>query len=198
MELFNREEHLKNQLNMFLTNDLGLPENDYYSNLHLNDFLKLKSILNNINNIFTLKVSLSFTQWISNILELNTQERDLITHKIISTKPNANGFDIEILEPINLIAEIKCNIPINQGTIYGSAQRNGIKKDISALLNGKTKSSINPNTFIKFIVFLDKPEIRQATIHFINNHENKSLFIFADNNTKFNSTKCIYIVFVEI
>ena len=43
--LFDREHYLQDKLNSFLEQDLGLPDNDYYSNLDIDGFLQLKSVL---------------------------------------------------------------------------------------------------------------------------------------------------------
>jgi hypothetical protein len=60
-----------------------------------------------------------------------------IIEKVNSQNSNANGFDIYYpSEEIKIIAEIKCNIPINKKSSFGAAQRNGILKDIESLLYG--------------------------------------------------------------
>ena len=197
--IFDREYHLKDQLNKFLEQGFGLPEKDYYSNLKLDGFLQLKSILSGINNIFTLKVSLAFAHWISKILKFDQETTNRIISEITKTKPNANGYDIEISEPVKLIAEVKCNVPINGGVVYGSAQKNGISKDIQALINGKSKSSIQPNDYYKFMVLLDKPEIKNATEHFVKNMKSeKERIIFVNKNTKIKSTNSVHIIYVKI
>ncbi len=196
--IYDREEVLKLQLNSFLEQSLNLPKNDYYSRLDLNGFLRLKSVLSDINNIFTLKVSFAFARWVTDHLSLSQEATEMIVSQILDTKPNANGYDIELSEPVKLIAEVKCNIPINGGSVYGSAQKNGIAKDIKSLINGKSKSAIKPDEYFKFMVFLDKPEIRQATKHFVKNmKEGKELISFVDNKSKIGTTKNIYVVYVE-
>lgn len=196
--IYDREEVLKLQLNSFLEQNLNLPKNDYYSRLDLNGFLRLKSVLSDINNIFTLKVSFAFARWVTDHLSLSQEATEMIVSQILDTKPNANGYDIELSEPVKLIAEVKCNIPINGGSVYGSAQKNGIAKDIKSLINGKSKSAIKPDEYFKFMVFLDKPEIREATKHFVKNmKEGKELISFVDNKSKIGTTKNIYVVYVE-
>jgi len=198
-EIFDREYHLKDQLNKFFEKRFGLPEEDYYSNLKLDGFLQLKSILSGINNIFTLKVSLAFAHWISKILKFDQETKNRIISEITTTKPNANGYDIEISAPVKLIAEVKCNVPINGGVVYGSAQKNGISKDIQALINGKSKSSIRPDGYYKFMVLLDKPEIKNATEHFVKNMKSeKERMIFVNKNMRIESTDSVYIIYVKI
>ena len=197
-ELYDREKYLQSRLNEFVEHGFDLPELDYYSLLELDDFLKLKSILSDINNIFTLKVSLAFAHWITGQFELSEESTKTICSQILGTKPNANGFDLELREPIKVVAEVKCNIPINGGDVYGSAQRNGIAKDIDSLVNGKSKSPINSKDCFKFMVFLDRPEIRKATAHFIKNmKEHKELISVIDKTTGQMSTDKIYVTFVS-
>ena len=195
---YNRESELQRRLNAFLEHEFGLPEADYYSRLDLNGFLRLKSILSDINNIFTLKVSLSFAKWITSHLDLDGTAREKIVSQILGTKPNANGYDIEVSEPVKLIAEVKCNIPINGGRVYGSAQKNGIAKDIGALINGKSKALIDPADYLKFMVFLDLPEIRDATQHFVRNmKEGKDHVTYLTGSVKADDTSKVYIAYVR-
>lgn len=195
---YDREEELQLRLNSFLRLNLGLTKDDYYSRLDLDGFLGLKTVLSDINNILTLKVALAFTDWITAHLGLSKASIDKINSQILGTKPNANGYDIELTDPVKLIAEVKCNIPINGGNVYGSAQKNGIAKDINGLINGKNKSSINPYDYLKFMVFLDKPEIRKATRHFVKNmREGKESITFIEDSSKIETTENIYVAFVE-
>ena len=197
-ELYDREKHLQSRLNEFIEHGFDLPERDYYSSLEIDGFLKLKSVLSDINNIFTLKVSLAFAHWIIGHFKLPEEPTKKIYSQILSTKPNANGFDLELEKPINLVAEVKCNIPINGGDVYGSAQRNGIAKDIDSLVNGKSKSPISSEDCFKFMVFLDRPEIRAATAHFIKNMKvHKELISMIEENVGKISTDKVYVIFVS-
>jgi len=197
-EIYDREDQLRKQLNSVLESEFQLPYADYYSRLDLDGFLHLKSVLSDINNIFTLKVAIAFAKWVSNHLELDNVTQKNIISQILSTKPNANGYDIEVSGSVNIIAEVKCNIPINGGKVYGSAQKNGIAKDIGALINGKSKSQINPTKFLKFMVFLDLPEIRTATEHFVKNmKEGKELITYARNDILCRDKNRVYISYVR-
>ena len=197
--IYSREETLRTRLNSFLSLHLSVPERDYYAELKPESFLALKSVLADINNILTLKVSLSFANWVSSCLHLEESTRQELLTSILSAKPNSNGFDIWLGHPIAFVAEVKCNVPINGGKIYGSAQRNGIKKDISALLNGKTKASINPNACLKFLAFLDLPEIRGATDHFLRSDKaNIERLVIVTEKTIFNRTDVVYVVYVTL
>jgi hypothetical protein len=52
------------------------------------------------------------------------------------------------------LAEVKCNKPFLENS-FGSAQKNGIIKDINGLLYGKAKEKINTNEYLKFLVVYD-------------------------------------------
>lgn len=157
MNPYNREESLREKLNAFLSQRFDIPEVDYYSKLNTQAFIGLKSVLADINNILTLKVSLAFAEWIAARFDLDSEDKQALKKIILQAKPNANGFDVWLGYPIAFVAEVKCNVPINGGSIYGSAQRNGIEKDIAVLLQGKRKSSINSQSCPKFFAFLDLP-----------------------------------------
>jgi len=196
-EVYDRESQLQNRLNTFIEQDFGLPRADYYDRLNLEGFLRMKSVLSDINNIFTMKVTLAFSELVSNHLALNEAAKQEIISQILETKPNANGYDIEVSEPVKIIAEVKCNVPVNGGKVYGSAQKDGIAKDINSLMHGKSKSSIDPAGYLKFMVFLDIPEIRDATSHFVKNMRGeKERISFLDSNSKAEDTSRVYVAYV--
>jgi len=196
-EIYSREAKLRERLNAFLEEEFALPQSDYYARMDLSGFLQFKSVLGDINNIFTLKVSLAFAEWVTGHLALDETAKRQIISQIQASKPNANGYDIEVSQPVKLIAEVKCNFPINGGRVYGSAQRNGIVKDIRALMSGKTKSAVSPTEYLKFMVFLDTPEIRDATAHFVKCMKKESeriAFLGADSLA--DDTNKVYVAFV--
>ncbi len=194
-KLYDREDELKRRLNDFLSGQFSLEEKDYYSNLDESGFLKLKAVLSDINNIITMKVTLSFVHWLAQNLDMAKSDVSSMIEKIKGMKPNTNGYDIELDDPIELIAEVKCNVPIKEGTVYGSAQKNGIIKDMDALIDGKSKSRMDPQRCLKFMVFLDTPEIRKATEHLFNNLNHPSTIVEASDVVRFDSNK-IYTVFL--
>lgn len=49
---------------------------------------------------------------------LSQESEEKIMNEILSTKPSTNGYDIVSDEIVKLIAEVKCNIPINAGKKY--------------------------------------------------------------------------------
>lgn len=199
MAEYDRERELAERLNDFLVSCLGVPEADYYSGMDFNSFMKLKSVLSNINNIITMKVTCSFVEWLAVQMNWNDEVTELAVNSIISTKPNANGYDVEIeIGGRSIIAEVKCNRPINGGYAYGAAQRHGIEKDVKSLVEGKSKSKMVPSDCLKFMVFIDLPEVRKATQMCLDtriDHGNSICFyrdgIVTDDKSK------VYVVFVD-
>ena len=194
-----REKKLKDGLNTFLQKHLGLPEDDYYSRLSQEGFGELKSVLSDINNIFTVKVTIAFVEWLVARFKLGEKDRSTIISKVLSAEPNANGYDLEISDPIRVIAEVKCNFPVH-GEVYGAAQRDGIVKDIGFLIRGKSKSTADPQSCLKFMVLLAKSEICKATHHLVRNmkeHRSRVVFVEPDTRIDSNSTENVYVVFVE-
>jgi len=186
-----------------LISKLLLEKKNYYDELNTEDFIKLKSILRNINNIITLKLTLKFIEAITPLFNLSDDDKRAIIDRVQMVSPNANGFDIEIESPMKLVAEVKGNIPVNNGVVFGAAQQREIKKDLCSLKNGKTKSSIRPGDFYKFMVFPDIDTTRKATEKLLNLLKRKSdysdySFEVISQNTKALKTDKIYITFVGI
>jgi len=195
---YNREQTLSKRLNSFLVKQFNLPEKDYYSELDTEGFIGLKSVLSDINNILTLRVTSGFIEWVSMSLELDLSAKEELKRIVFESKPNSNGYDAWLGYPVSFVAEVKCNIPINHGSIYGSAQRKGIEKDVIGLINGKRKASMLPHSCLKFFVFLDTPEIRRANEQLLTVSEIfKMNMLFDYENTKLSRTDIIYGVYVS-
>jgi hypothetical protein len=99
------------------------------------------------------------------------------------------------------VAEVKCNVPINGGTKYGAAQKNGIIADIEALLNGKSKASSAPAPAqsLKFMVFLDLPAVRAANAHLIaSNSRISKEFVILKTEQVPNDPKVVYGVYANL
>ena len=76
--------------------------------------------------------------------------------QLLKTKPGTNGYDLVVTGDINIVAEIKCNRPINNEFRFGSNQKDGIIKDIKGLLDGKSKgTSIELAVPFKFLGLYD-------------------------------------------
>ena len=195
---YHREEELKNRLNNFFITKFSLPEDDYYSRLDSEKIISLKIALSDINNLLTMKITISFVNWITKKFNLSQESEEKIMNEILSTKPSTNGYDIVSDEIVKLIAEVKCNIPINSGKKYGSAQRNGITKDLNNLLYGKTKSKFDTNEYLKFMVFLENESVRSANQHYIHlSKELKENLIIVDETTSFDRKDCIYLIYIR-
>lgn len=193
-----REDNLRKRLNSFLTLNFNLPDNDYYASLNAEAILGLKALLSDINNILTLKVTLAFVDWLAIQFNLTNEIALELKTRTMGSKPNTNGFDVWLNGPIALVGEVKCNIPINGGYIYGSAQRKGIEKDITALLNGKTKSKIIPTSSFKYMAFLDSENIRKANEHLVRvSSVCRDKLIFVSSETKFDSFDMVYCVYLN-
>jgi hypothetical protein len=197
-DCYSRENHLRQRLNTFLAHKLKVPAADYYSALGDESLLSLKSLLADINNIFTLRICFSFVDWLAVRFKLEAAQVTLIRSALQRTKPSANGFDVHILEPIQVVAEAKCNLPINAGTKYGSAQRKGIEKDVGALLGGKLKARVDISQYLKFLVLLDHPSVKAATEHLQRvSTVCRDKLLVTDSNTTFNRHDVVYVVYVR-
>ncbi len=196
--MYDREVALKTAFNRTVVGLLGIEERDYYSKLTTDQMLNLKTALSDINNLITLRLAFSLERWICDRFNISEGARKTIHDTIRSSKPNTNGYDIELSAP-DTIAEIKCNIPINAGRVYGAAQRNGLRKDIEGLLAGKTRSSKNAGKSFKVLGLYDTPEVRAATEHFVKNlpaNLNQKLIIEPQQGMALDNQH-VYIVFVK-
>ena len=195
---YNREQLLATRLNNFLCNSLKLPQTDYYGNLTTEKIIGLKAFLSDINNIVTLRLSMRFSEWLKRELGINQEIFDTIQSQIKQTKPNTNGYDIEYTSDVlKLIAEVKCNVPINEKDRFGSAQKNGIRKDLNGLLHGKSKSNIDMIKYLKFLVLYDTDTMRLAMKSFHNRlpAEIKKRVILS--TTSFDDPQNVYVIFLK-
>jgi hypothetical protein len=196
--VYDRERVLRSRLNAFIHNRFALPADDYYARLDHQSLAELKSVLSDINNIFTLRICLLFANWLAEVLALSDEDAQTLKESICRTPPNANGYDVEFIQPISVIAEIKCNVPINRGHKYGAAQRDGIAKDVRALIFGKKKSKMKPEGCLKFMVLLDTPSIRKATNKLVDKmKEHRDVIVFMQPGIKPERTDKVYVVYVS-
>ena len=131
-----RHKDLRNRLNNHLKKLTGL-DKDFYETLSQDDLLELKSAVVDINNVLTLKMTDAATKWLCKFFHLNEISYKNLLVKVDVTKPNSNGFDIQLDDEKKIIAEVKCIVPINNGEKYGAAQWNSILDDAIKLQNGK-------------------------------------------------------------
>ncbi|MGO4548104.1 hypothetical protein AB4Z29_25285 [Paenibacillus sp. 2TAB23] len=118
-------------------------------------------------------------------------------NEVLGTKPNDNGYDLMVNGDISIVAEIKCNKPINNGYKYVSQQKEGIKKDIRGLLEGKSKvRSIDLTQAFKFLAIHDFGDhTLPAAQHLIKNlpHDLKDKVTIYEEDQPLTMDKVIFI-----
>lgn len=157
-----RNNDLRLKFNSHLKKLTGI-DKDYYSLLKDEDVLELKTVLSDINNLLTYKLSLKAGEWIADYFHLGDNEKRIILENIDITDPNSSGFDIVINEPIKIIAEVKCNIPVKGGSTFGAMQSKKLIEDVQKLLNGNRRIE-NTNDFIKFLFIINIGERSEIAI----------------------------------
>lgn len=197
---YNRETELKEKFNQFISSKVTGISKDYYSNLSVDDFVDIKTTLSDINNIITYKTTIRFMEWLSEHFPYVKDNYHYYLKQILGTKPSGNGYDIMVTGDIIILAEVKCNKPINNGFKFGSAQKNGIIKDIQGLVEGKSKvKSIDPREAYKFLVVYDFGEhTLKATEYLIKNipFEYRGKVEIYEDHTQLTIDK-VYVVFIK-
>lgn len=197
---YDREAELKEKFNQFISKKVTGVNEDYYSRLAVEDFEEIKTTLKDIHNIITYKTTVRFIDWVSERFPYVKENYQIYLDQVLGTKPSDNGYDLVVTGEVNIIAEIKCNKPINNGYKFGSAQRNGIVKDIRGLLEGKSKvKTVDSSTAYKFLVIYDFGDYTlKATQHLIKNIETdlKGKVEIFDERTQLTFDK-VYIVFTK-
>jgi hypothetical protein len=141
---------------LFIADKITSITEDCYSRLTVKDFEDIKTALKDIHNILTYKTTIRFIEWLSDRFPYVKENYQVYLEQVLNTKPSDNGYDLIVTGDISIIAEIKCNKPINNGYKFGSQQKTGIIKDIKGLLEGKSKvKSLNPNEAYKFLAIYD-------------------------------------------
>lgn len=203
-----------------------------YVDLGTLDLIKLKNALSSIHNIITMKVTQAFIDKLQKDGVISDDQATRMKKVVNGTSANANGYDVchdeetklgEVKKfvngDINILAEVKCNLPVNKNT-FGSDQKKGIKKDIDGLLGSvlattmdtksTKKTSSDTSKYYKFMVFLNYDnEEGKSVVKSVENlkknlEEGKDKAIYNDkmvyyvNKDSVNSTDKVYIVFIEI
>ena len=109
---YRRDEVLRRRINGFLCETFHLPNSDYFGAMDLSSLLELKSVLSDINNTLTMRLTLGFVDWAARTLQMDDAEVTQLRNDVLSTKPSANGYDISFAHVPPLVAEVKCNVPI--------------------------------------------------------------------------------------
>ncbi|UUC45144.1 hypothetical protein [Flavobacterium cerinum] len=151
MEKFiSRNNKFKTKLNNHLQKLTG-QKADFYTALKNEDILELKAVLSDINNLLTYKLTLIAGEWIGSYFKLHQTEINHILEEIDANEPNSQGYDIVYInEFIKVIAEVKCNIPVKNGSKFGSMQSKHLIEDAQKLLNGKRQIS-DTSEYLKFL-----------------------------------------------
>ena len=194
-----REEKLKGDFNTFWNNSFSTHLEDYYSKLSLSAFLQLKKAISCINNIITLKTTLSFIDSLQRRGVVSDEDASAIKEKVQGTSANTNGYDVEYSDNGHfIIAEVKCNIPVG-GDGFGAAQKRSILKDLDGLADAskKTKSRIvDSNQYLKFFVLLETDGVRDAMRKIMNGYKQYPLQEFLEDSVRL-QTNVIYIIYIS-
>lgn len=202
-----------------------------YVDLGTLDLIKLKNALSNIHNIITMKVTQAFIDKLQKDGVVSNNQATRMKKVVNGTSANANGYDVchdketKLNEEtmykdgdINILAEVKCNLPVNKNT-FGSDQKKGIKKDIDGLLGSvlattmdtksTKKTSSDTSEYYKFMVFLNYDnEEGKSVVESVENlkknleegkdkaNYDKKLELY-EGTSKINKDK-VYIVFIKI
>lgn len=198
-----RHDKLAAAFNEFINRIAGTNGRDYYARLSNRDFVELKNVLSNINNIITLRITLAFADWLYGCGIVETRQYAMIRADIESTNANSNGYDVQFSGRVatarGIVAEVKCNIPVKPDR-FGAAQLANLEKDVEGLLHGKTKAKgLNTENYLKFLVLLDDGErVRTATEHFVSTMRKKGHNIDVINKPGSLRTDTIYIVTLKL
>lgn len=207
-------------INDILDNSLDSSRIDLFANIDNNKFIELKKAVSDVNNITTLITTNAFFKKLKDdgFIKSDDQHKRMFDF-FNGSNANSNGFDIEYPKKINknkwlpedsncdikILAEVKCNIPINEGE-FGKQQNEGIITDILHLYYGKTKSKLTKNDiddYYKFMVILDcgrnncygalknilkkSPKIKNVPINIYTGKSEENL-----------QKDCVYIIFIWV
>lgn len=199
-ERLTRTKTLKDSFNAFWKRVLKKVENeDYFSELSIEDWIELKIALSDINNIITLKATMAFVDTLADYGLLSPSNADVLKEKIDDVSANANGYDVKCnIDNKKFVAEVKCNIPIKNGH-FGANQEKGIQDDIEGLISGKSKDKIpDLDTYLKFLVVLsDENGSQKAAMEKIIKKKKDVLEELPQDDKKLSPRK-VYVVYVEV
>lgn len=206
-KIVNREEELKSKFNDIIKKVLDSKIGDdvdanFYESISFEGLVELKKAISQINNIITLKVTNYFISKLQEGGVVTSDQEKEMKQEVNKISANANGYDIRY-EAKKILAEVKCNIPVN-GNTFGAKQVEGIEKDIKGLLEGKTKGGVNNSgDYYKFMVFLNASGVPESVREILSKDKYKDKF---DYYTKDDGTvikkedmrkDIVYIVFIS-
>lgn len=178
MPTYNRKDDLSAAFNSFWQEALNSNE-DYYSKLTLKEFVHLKKAITNINNIITMLVTESFVTTLHKDGVISTPQQSEMLKQLFETHANTNGFDVEYNKEVKIVAEVKCNIPVNEKS-FGAAQESSIMDDVEHLFNSKKKSDLTQKAikdYYKFMVFLEEKDVQPSAQKLIKKLTNKGFLV---------------------
>lgn len=197
-----RDKKLKKQFNSFWNEILSKSDskNDLYGTLSIENFIKLKQAISNINNIITLQTTQKFVDFLFTEKIITRDQKKEMKALVDSVNANANGYDVDFPLEKNkydgIIAEVKCNIPVAKHS-FGANQEQGIIKDFENLLKGKNKVEENKANYLKFMVVLEsKDSVRESMQKIINKYKGGKVMEYKPGCTL--SCDTVYVVYIPI
>ena len=169
----NFETRLK-YLNEKIDNTLGVLTGDFSNfteNFTTKNYLRLKSALSDVNNVLTLKLTLSFVDTLCEKFNLSDETKLEWKTKIDEIGPNTKGFDIDFENPIKILAEVKCITTENNR--FSAIQKKNLFADAHKLKYKEYK--INQAEYYKFIVVLDYGNETDKCVEALLNYKSKKL-----------------------
>lgn len=186
---YDRGIELRSKFNQFFE-QLGIE--DLYSKLTNEQLIDLKKLLSCINNIITLRATDEFVLRLHRDGFITSAEKNDIWEAVHAQHANTNGFDVKYDGKKKIIAEVKCNIPVN-GTSFGAAQEEGILDDIDHLLHGKAKANIQDiSAYYKFMVILNCKHAEESMDKIINKTEHVKRYTSPEELDTYN----VFVIYV--
>lgn len=176
-----REEQLRERLNNSLCSALNLPKQDYYGPMNLKELLLLKECLARVHDVITLKLTLALVKWLAQRFGLTPEQEAELQTQVNLQHPNEAGFDLDC-PVLDIVAEVKGNIPVNRKNRFGSDQLKGLTNDVLQMLGnpptGKELEKMRSNSkvrrkgldaAIKLLCLCDTPDVRAAASNWSRN-----------------------------
>jgi hypothetical protein len=209
---FSRRKYLHGNFNEIIQRAISLPPADYLGRLSLEGLMDLKAITSNIHAVITLRLTFALVDWLEKTLNLPQEQARVINDVADAAKPFESGFDLDSENP-NIIGEVKGNIPVRGGSVFGAAQVKGLTNDARQMFGlppiGKTAETMSPNSKIhrpklsealKFLAVYDSQSVREAAVNwmasFQNAHKGRKVKL-AEGVTNFDSDT-VYVVFLTL
>lgn len=163
--------------------------------MSIKDLLALKQQLKNINNEITLETTLLFVDFLKESGVISEVQCSDTKAALQQQSVNTNGFDVCINDTnTKIIAEVKCNSPVNKSNGFGAAQEQMLIKDLCGLLHGKTKAKITVDDYVKYMVLLiETPDVISAMHKLLN----KLGATIKSEDSETQDKNLLYIVYID-